>query len=185
MKSYYRPYFFLLLIVSLLVGCGKISKKRHPNQKKMLEGAWNLIRTEADIATNDDEASGKIALNMESEMSVLRTKISFDSINQFTVISKLDSLEMKKDGEYEIVDDKLIFSFVADDKSIISFKYDFEVIGDSLYIIFDNLDHIEDVIKSKTFSDNNLKLMYGIKNRELFELSKANVKRIYARDSIK
>lgn len=174
---------FLLLI--LVASCRKKEVQNSSENKRNIVGNWYLVNTLATVDSNDKEASSKIASSMESEMTVLKSSLAINGDDIFTVKSVLDSIVLTKDGKYTIDDNNITFAFLGQDQSTIKFTYQFEVSKDSLYIIFDNIEEIQSLLNNKTYSDSNLKLLYGIKDRNNVDLKSASIKRIYAREENK
>lgn len=183
MNLYTKSIVFILLSI-LLVNCKRDKSKQINDLKESIQGVWILESSEFDIDTSDAFATDKIGNTMNSEMSLLlKTELKLDD-NNFMVIGKLDSIDLVKEGTYQVdIRDTnyITFLFKDTDEATVEFEYTIDIQNDSLFIIYDNLENISEYLQSKTFTDKNIQLMFGIKNRDSIQINSATIKRIYTR----
>lgn len=178
--------FFNFFVLLILLSCKKNDTALLRQQMQALKGEWVAERVYVDIDSPDREASLKIQNSMKSDMVIIKRHLLFNEDGSFMTYTKIDSVVIQSEGFYtlDIENQQINFEFKQGDSNPISFDFQYKIDKDSLYIINDNLQKIRDNVDENNFSDTNLRLLYGIKDRDKFELNSASITKVFARPNV-
>lgn len=177
----HRVIFLNIVVLLTMLSCKKNNAEELRQQMQTLSGEWKLERVVTEVSCPDEEATLKIRSNMESEMTIIKQYIHFEDNGNFTTSNKIDSLLIQAEGIYTLNKNKIQLEFKQGDSMAIAFDFEYKINGDSLYIVNNDLLKIKSNIEENNFSDNNLKLLYGIKDRGTFQLDNAVITKVFSK----